>query len=350
MMQLSREPFGEIDHQLVELFTLENDNGMVAKIATYGGTVISLVVPDKHGERSDVVCGFDTIDGYFSDEYRANSPYFGCLVGRYAGRIKDGKVTIDGQEHQLATNDGSNHLHGGVKGFDKRVWGVAGTSEEKDAVALTLSLVSEDGEESYPGRVQVLVEYRLNNDNDLSINYQADTDATTPLSLTNHTYFNLNGFQDSILDHVLQLNSDRHLPPDETNVPLGKEETVVGTSADFEEPKRIGEAFHELPLGFEHYYVFSKPHGVLERVAEVTEPISGRKLEIFSSEPGALFYTGRYTSDDLRREDGTQFGQFRAFCLETSKFPNGPNINGSPKSLLRPGEKYDETTIYRFSW
>ncbi len=349
-MQIAKEPFGEIDSQSVDLFTLENDNGLTVKITTYGGTVTSIVVPDSKGNRSDIVCGFDTLAGYFADEYKANSPYFGCLVGRYAARIKDGKFTIDGREYQVATNDGPNHLHGGVRGFDKRVWGVAGTSEDAASVALSLALTSEDGEESFPGTVKVVVEYRLTNDNELRINYQAETDRATPLSLTNHTYFNLNGFQDKILDHVLQLKSDRCLVPDETNVPVGEEAAVAGTAADFNEPRRIGDAFGELPLGFEHFYAFPKPVGLLEKVAEVSEPASGRKLEVLSTEPGTLFYTGRYTSDALRRESGAQFGQFRAFCIETSKYPNGPNIDGAPRSVLQPGEKYDETTIYKLSW
>jgi aldose 1-epimerase len=237
-----------------------------------------------------------------------------------------------------------------VKGFDKRVWSVVDTSEEDSAVALTLSLTSKDGEESFPGTVKVNVEYRLTNENEIRIHYRAETDKTTPLSLTNHTYFNLNGFQDKILDHILQLSSDRYLVPDETNVPVGEEAAVAGTAADFNVPKRIGDAFAELPLGFEHFYAFRKPVGSLQKVAEVTEPTSGRTLEVVSTEPGTLFYTGRYTSDSLKRESGAPFGQFRAFCIETSKYPNGPNIDGAPKSVLRPGEKYHETTIYRLSW
>ncbi|TWT80804.1 Aldose 1-epimerase precursor [Planctomycetes bacterium CA13] len=349
-MKLSRQPFGEVDGQSVDRFTLENDNRMIVKITTYGGTVTSIVSPDKDGNQSDIVCGFDTLEGYFGDEYKANSPYFGCLVGRYAARIKDGKFTVDGTQHQVATNDGPNHLHGGIKGFDKRVWDVVSVAEDKDSVALTLSLESADGDESFPGNLKVVVEYRLTSDNELKIHYQAETDKTTPISLTNHTYFNLNGFKDNVLDHVLQLHSDRILVPDETNVPVGEEESVMGTVADFNEPKRIGDAFDELPLGFEHFYAFNKPVGSLGKVAEVSEPITGRRLEVLSTEPGTLLYTGRYTSDKLHRESGDQFGQFRAFCIETSKYPNGPNIEGAPKSVLQPGETYDETTIYKLSW
>ncbi len=349
-MNIEKCPFGRLDDRQIDLYTLENDNGMSVKITNYGGTVTSIVVPDRDGQPSDIACGFDTLEGYFSNAYRANSPYFGCLVGRYAGRIKDGKFTIGDRQYQVATNDSPNHLHGGVKGYDKCVWDVAGTVEEANAVALKLSLNSDDGDESFPGTVQVAVEYRLTGDNELRIRYQAETDQATPLSLTNHTYFNLNGFQEKIMDHVVQISSDRYLVPDETNVPVGEEATVAGSVCDFNCPQRIGDAFGELPMGFEHYYAFSKPVGSLGKVAEVTEATSGRKLEVFSSEPGALLYTGRYTSDDLRRESGAQFGQFRGFCIETSKYPNGPNIPGAPSSVLEPGATYDETTIYKISW
>ncbi len=349
-MKIEKQPFGEFEGQAVEQFTLENDDGVSVKIMTYGGTVTSIVVPDKNGDRSDIVCGFDTLEGYFADDYKANSPYFGCLVGRYAARIKDGQFTVDGQQHQVATNDGPNHLHGGIQGFDKRVWSVVGTDEAADSVALKLSLDSQDGEESFPGNLKVVVTYRLTNENEIQINYQAETDKATPVSLTNHTYFNLNGFQDKVLDHVLQLFSDRILVPDDTNVPVGEEQSIAGTAADFNQPKRIGDAFDELPMGFEHFYAFDNDAGSLEKIAEVTEPTTGRKLEVLSTEPGTLLYTGRYTSDDLKRESGAQFGQFRGFCIETSKYPNGPNIDGAPKSVLQPGEKYDETTVYKLSW
>lgn len=354
-MDIQQEPFGTFDSQPVELYTLSNDNGMTMKVTTYGGTVTSLTVPGRDGNAEDIVCGFDTLDGYLSETYKTNSPYFGCLVGRYAARIKDGKFSVDGADHQVATNDGPNHLHGGVQGFDKRVWKVKSTNKSDDAVSLTLSLASADGEENFPGNVDVDVEYILNNDNEFRIRYHATTDKTTPMSLTNHTYFNLNAFRDKVLDHVLQLNSDRLLVPDETNVPVGEEAEVAGTVADFNSPKRIGDAFEELPMGFEHFYSFDMNHGTTDsnqpaKVAEVADPASGRKMEVLSTEPGTLLYTGRYTSDELKRESGAQFGQFRAFCIETSKFPNGPNLENSPRSVLRPGEVYDETTVYRFSW
>ncbi|MEQ8837557.1 MAG: aldose epimerase family protein, partial [Lacipirellulaceae bacterium] len=270
-MNISKAPFGDHNGTPVELYTLENDNGITVKITTYGGTVTSLVAPDKNGNRGDIACGFDTLAGYFSDDYKANSPYFGCLVGRYAARIKDGKFTVDGQEHQVATNDGPNHLHGGIVGFDKVVWNADDARTEDNAAVLVLSRTSPDGEESFPGNLEVTVEYRLNNDNELRIFYSAKTDKATPVSLTNHTYFNLNSFQDKILDHHLKLNSDRYLVPDETNVPVGEEAKVAGTVCDFNTAKRIGDAFEELPMGFEHFYAFDNPSGELQKIAEVTE-------------------------------------------------------------------------------
>ncbi len=350
-MSITQTPFGFVDGRTVELFTLTNAAGMAVKITNYGGTVTSLVVPDRDREPTDIVCGFDSLDGYFSETYRENSPYFGCVVGRYAGRVKDGrfKVPPSDRDHILCCNDGANHIHGGLKGFDKRVWDAVAIQEGSDAV-LELRLHSPDGEEGYPGNLEVLVEYRLTPGNELRIRYRATTDQTTPVALTNHTYFNLNGFTDNIFDHVVTLHSDRYLVPDETNVPVGAEALVEGTMCDFREPRRVGDCFAELPMGFEHFYVF-EPQGKMPTVAAtIHDPTSGRTLEVLTTEPGGLFYTARYTSNALQREDGTQFGQFRAFCMETAKYPNGPNIEGAPNCILAPGQHYDETTVYRLSW
>lgn len=348
-MKTAQSPFGEVEGKPVDLFTLDNDNGMTVKITNYGGIVTSIVLPDRNGNRSDVACGFDTLEGYFSEAYKANAPYFGCIVGRYAGRVKDGRFTVDGQTYRVATNDGPNHLHGGIIGFDKRVWD-AEPVDASGTPGLKLSLVSPDGEEGYPGTVNVTVEYQVTQENELKIHYTARTDRATPLSLTNHTYFNLNSFADKILDHTAQIFSNRYLVPDDTNVPAGEEQAVSGTAADFTTPRPIGEAFQELPNGFEHYYVFNKPPGTLDKVAVISEPTRGRTLEVETSEPGMLFYTGCYTSDELAREDGTRFGRFRAFCCETFKYPNGPNIPGSPRSILEPGRQYDETTVFKLGW
>ncbi len=348
-MKITKTPFGQIAETPVDLFTLENGNGVTIKITNYGGIITSIVIPDRDGNRGNIACGFDTLDGYFSETYQANSPYFGCLVGRYAARIKEGRFTVDGQSYQVATNDGPNHLHGGIVGFDKRVWD-GDCFEEAGAGVLRLARVSSDGEEGYPGAVSVVVEYRLTDDNELSIHYTAETDRATPLSLTNHTYFNLNGFSDKILEHTVEISSDRYLMPDVTNVPVGEERNVSGTACDFQAPQRLGDAFQDQPHGFEHYFVFAESDRSVAKVATFSDAATGRNLEIHTSEPGMLFYTGYYTSDDLCREDGTQFGQFRAFCCEASKYPNGPNIPGSPRSILQPGQQYDETTVFKFGW
>lgn len=194
------------------------------------------------------------------------------------------------------------------------------------------------------------MEYRLTDTNELRIRYRAETDKATPVALTNHTYFNLNSFAVKILDHTAWIAADRHLLPDDTNVPVGNEQAVADTACDFNTPKPIGDAFEEVPDGFEHYYVFNKTSGACRKVAEFSHAGNGRTLEVETTEPGMLFYTGFYTSDDLKREDGTEFGQFKAFCCETARYPNGPNIAGSPDSILEPGAAYDETTVFRFKW
>lgn len=344
-MSISKSLFGTVDGKAVDLYTLSNGNGVTAKITNYGGIVTSLVVPDSKGGSADIVCGFDTLEGYFADAYKANSPYFGSLVGRYAARVKDGKFAVDGDTVTVATNDGTNHIHGGIKGFDKCVW-----DAKVDGDALALSLDSPDGDEGYPGNLKVTVVYRLTNDNALEIDYSATTDKATPVSMTNHTYFNLNGFQDKILGHTAKIASDKFLVPDETNVPVGDELQVAGSVWDYNTAKPVGDAFVEEPKGFEHYYVFSKPVGSYEKVAEFKDPASGRTLEVSTSDPGMLFYTGFYTSDELNRESGASFGQFRAFCCETARYPNGPNIEGAPDCILRPGETYQGKTTFKLSW
>jgi aldose 1-epimerase len=321
---------------------------MIVKITNYGGIVTSMVVPDQNGKAEDIVCGFDTLDGYFSDAYSANSPYFGCLVGRYAARVKDGKFSIGGTDYQVHTNDGPNHLHGGVKAFDKRVW-AAEVLEDAEAVGLKLSLKSPDGDGGYPGNLEVTVTYRLNNNNEFSIEYSAVTDKATPLSLTNHTYFNLNAFEGKILDHQASIASDKFLVPDASNVPVGEEQLVAGTVWDYNQAKPIGDVFTESEMGFETYYVFSKALGSFAKVAEFSDASSGRKLEVSTSEPGMLFYTGFYTSDELQRESGAKFGQFKGFCCETSRYPNGPNIAGAPDSVLQPGVTYQSRTVFKLS-
>lgn len=354
-MSITRQSFGQVEGHAVSLFTLTNPNGVVAKITNYGGIVTSLYVPDRSGKGADIVCGFNSLDGYFSETYRKNSPYFGCLVGRYVGWIKEGAFAMADQpggeprRYQLTRNAGTGHIHGGTSGFDKRIWAAKASEQDGDAV-LTLRLRSGDGEEGYPGNVDVEVEYRLTAKNELAMRYRARTDRTTPFTITNHTYFNLGAFTGTILDHEVQILSDRYLAADESGVPTADEVSVAGTNCDFRQPRLLEQAFHGMPLGFEHFYIFPDARRSAASVATVRHPTSGRQLDVLTTEPGMLFYTGRYTSDELRREDGAQFGQFRGLCVETAKYSNGPNIPQAPRCFLHPGELYDETTIYRFSW
>ncbi|MDU0355036.1 aldose epimerase family protein [Paraglaciecola aquimarina] len=348
-LSITQSTFGEHQGKSVSLFTLKNNHNMTVKITDYGATVTNIIIPDKNGKLGSITAGFDQFDSYFSEEYINNSPYFGGTIGRYASVMKNATFTLNNKTYHLDKNMGNHHLHGGAVGFDRQMW-EAQTSQTQDYVALKLSLTSPDGDQGYPGTVKVSVEYQLNNDNELSIHYTANTDQATPFSLTNHTYFNLNGFSSDILDHQLQLNSQHYLKPDASGLADGTLAPVKGTAADFIQAKRIGDAFNELPMGFEHFYVFDNPQKTLQSIALITEQSSGRTLEVLTTEPSTLLYTGRYTSDNLQREDGTQYGQFKAFCIETSKYQNGPNIPNSPRSILKPNESYQETTVFKLSW
>lgn len=347
-MKVNKELFGEVSGQAVDLYTLSNDNGMSVKITNYGGIVTSIVIPDNQGNTNDIVCGFDTLAGYFSEEYTNNAPYFGGLVGRYAARIKDGAFALNGEKYSLATNNAPNHLHGGIVGFDKKIW-QASTLKESACVGLSLTLTSVDGEEGYPGNLSVEVQYRLTDENTLIISYIAHTDKDTPVSLTNHSYFNLSGFKTDIKGHNLQVNADKVLVPDETNVPVGEIQNVNGID-DFTQEKSLGKAIDQLDCGFEHYLIFNKGNEQKSQVVELSDPNSGRCLKVVTTEPGMLFYTGHFTSNELQRESGEKYGQYRGVCFETSKYPNGPNIPSSPKSILTVGNTYQEETQFQFSW
>ncbi|MBA7586141.1 Aldose 1-epimerase [subsurface metagenome] len=296
-----------------------------------------------------MVCGFDTLDGYFSQAYKENAPYFGCTVGRYSSQIKDAKFSLDGREYALAQNCGQNNLHGGAVGFDKKVWSAKIISGD-DAVGVTMSIMSKDMEENFPGDVEVQVTFLLNNLNELSINYEAITNKTTPLSLTNHTYFNLSGFAEDNGNHKATIFASKKLTMDETGAATGGVDLVKDQPDDLRNGKLIRDAHSDMGDGFEHYYIFDKSEFKLEKVAEFVHDKSGRKLEVSTTEPGMLFYTGKYTLDDLKRESGDKFGKFRAFCCETHRYPNGPNIENSPKSITRLGEKFSSTTIFKIQW
>lgn len=348
-MQVTKNDFGNYEGEMTRQYVLENEHGMTVKVTDFGATITSIKIPNPAGDPLDIVCGFESLAGYLSPAYTQNAPYFGCTVGRYSSRIKDGAFKLDGQSYTLAVNDGSNHLHGGLKGFNKKIW-KAEVIENEEEVGVNMSLNSPHMEEGYPGNVKVSVSFLLNNDNELNIQYEGETDHATPLSLTNHTYFNLSGFKQSIENHRATILADAYLLPDETNVPVGALAEVEGTPADLRSAKLLGDAFAELPTGFEHYFLFEPAGKDLPKVAEFEDTYSGRKLEVFTTEPGMLFYTGYFTSDQLQRENGDQYGRYRAFCCETHRYPNGPNIADAPASITRPGQVYQSHTRFKVHW
>lgn len=288
------------------------------------------------------------MEGYFGKAYQANAPYFGGTIGRYASRIKDGKFSLEGKEYTLAVNNGSNHLHGGIKGFDKQIWQGA-IVENNSQAAVEMRLTSQHMEEGYPGNVEVKVVFSLDEDNALSIQYFATTDQATPLSLTNHTYFNLSGFENTIENHSAQIDAAKILVPDATNVPVGEIASVANTPADLRTGRLLGDCFQEMETGFEHFYAFDKPLDTLEKVATFMDKDSGTTLEISTTEPGVLFYTGYFTSNELQRENGDQYGQYRGLCFEASRYPNGPNLADAPSAITTSEKNYQSQTVYKIS-
>lgn len=335
-----------VDDIEVQLHTLRNAHGATATISSYGGTLTSLLVPDRSGQLGDVVLGFDDVSGYQSPAFRKANPYFGALIGRYGNRIKNGKFSLDGHAYRLATNNSPNSLHGGKVGFDQRIWqaqpGILTAGE-----TLTLTYQSPADEEGYPGNLTVTVVYTLTNDNTLQLDYTAITDQATPLNLTNHTYFNLShGLRKDILGHELMLAADRYTVVDATLIPTGELRTVTGTSFDFTTPHAIGERIAQVPGGYDHNWVLNSENPPL--AASVYDPISGRTLEVTTDQPGIQLYTGNFLDGSLTGKDGTVYGQHAGFCLETQHFPDSPNQPGFPNTILRPGETLRSTTIYRF--
>lgn len=340
-MKITKEKFGRVDTMDVYLYTMTNDNGMTVKITNYGGIVTSILVPDKDGNTADVVLGFDELQPYLDGH-----PYFGSIVGRYGNRIAKGKFSIDDVEYTLATNNGPNHLHGGIKGFDKQVWNVKEKSFP-DTASLRLQYTSPDGEEGYPGNLRVMVIYSLTNDNELIIEYKATTDKATPLNLTHHSYFNLGGTQQDALDHVLTIAAHKYVAVDENLIPTGELPDVQGTPMDFSSSHSIGERIADVDGGYDHTYVLFDT-GKMNKAADVYHPGSGRAMEVFTSEPGIQFYSGNFLDGSLTGKNGIIYNQHHGFCLETQHFPDSPNQPDFPSTLLRPGEEYSYTTIYKF--
>lgn len=344
-VSISKESFGKTaDGENIDLYTLKNPSGMTVKIATYGGIVTSIMAPDRQSKFADVVLGFDSLA-----EYLAGHPYFGALVGRYGNRIAGGRFSLDGVAYKLAQNNGENHLHGGIKGFDKAVWQADGMATGKEAI-LKLGYVSKDGEEGYPGNLSVTVTYSLTRNNELKIVYTASTDKATPINLTHHSYFNLEGAGNTdILAHRLTILADRFTPVDDGLIPTGELQPVAGTPMDFRQPVAIGARIDQVKGGYDHNYVLNNADGSLRLVARVEAPVSGRVMEVFTTEPGLQFYSGNFLDGSNKGKDGKVYNRHYGFCLETQHFPDSPNKPGFPPVILRPGQEYRHLTIYKFS-
>jgi aldose 1-epimerase len=351
---ITQAPFGAMkDGRPVEIFTLRNAKGAEARIMTYGGIVVSLKVPDRNGQIGDVTLGFDTLDGYLADP---PPPYFGALIGRYGNRIGKGKFTLDGTTYQLATNNNGNTLHGGNKGYDKVLWTAVKAKVTSSGPALTLNYVSKDMEEGYPGTLNITAVYTLTDDNALQLVFTATTDKDTVLNLTHHSYFNLAG-KGNILDHQVWINSDMTTPVDEGLIPTGEFAKVDGTPFDFRTATSIGARIDQVNeqlkfgKGYDHNWVIKKEKaiGQLEKMAVVTEPNTGRVMEVWSTEPGLQFYSGNFLDGTITGKGGWKY-QFRnAFCMEPQHYPDSPNKPNWPTTELKPGDVYHNTIIYKFS-
>ncbi len=333
--------------QSIDLYVLTNKNGVGAKILTFGATLVELQVPDRFGELNDIVLGFDKLDGYLK-----NDPYFGAILGRVANCIAGGRFALDGKEYRLSINDGPNHLHGGLRGFDKVVWRAA-PIPSKDGVGVGLSYFSSDGEEGYPGNLSVRVVYVLTDDNELRVDYVANTDKPTPVNLSNHAYFNLAGAGNTdILDHELLLVADRFTPVDDALIPTGKIMPVEGTPLDFRMPTAIGARILQIPGspgGYDHNFVLNNDCGKLAMAARVYEPSTGRVMEVLTTEPGVQFYSSNSLDGSIKGKKDVFYRKHHGFCLETQHFPDSVNHTNFPSTILRPGKTYTQTTIYRFS-
>lgn len=348
---MAKEPFGKLpDGTAVDLYTLTNSKGFEARITNYGGILVSLKAPDKDGKLDDIVLGFDDLAGYVKQ-----NPFFGTLTGRYANRIAKGQFTLDGKTYKLFVNNGPNSLHGGKAGFDKKVW-TAKEVLKDDAVGLELNYVSKDGEEGYPGTLNTTVTYWLTNNNELRLDYAATTDKATVLNLTNHSYFNLAGAGNgTILKHVVQLNADQVTTVDETLIPTGELKAVAGTPLDFTKPMEIGVRIDDAKdqqmvfgKGYDHNYVINGAPGTLRLAAKVTEPTSGRVLEVSTDQPGVQLYTGNFLDGTLKGKGGKVYPRRSGFCLETQHFPDSPNKPNFPTTVLKPGEQFKSTTVFKF--
>lgn len=338
---MNKKFFGSIGNDSIYEYQLHNAKGMQVSIINYGGTVTRIIVPDKSGQAGDVVLGFDSLPGYL----QTGNPFIGALIGRYGNRIANGKFTLDGKVYTLAQNNNGNHLHGGLKGFDKVVWNVDDVNES----SIHLSYTSKDGEEGYPGNLKVNVVYSLTDDNGLKIEYTATTDKPTPVNLTNHSYFNLSAGKDStILDHELKLDADRYTAVNDKLIPTGELPAVKNTPMDFTKSKRVGQDIAKVKGGYDHNWVINKKDSSLTLIGTLYHPGSGRAMDIYTTQPGVQFYTGNFLDGSLTGKNGIKYVQHAALCLETQHFPDSPNQPAFPNTILTPGETYHHITVYKF--
>jgi len=346
---VTRAAFGTTrDHIPVEIYTLTNANGVELRAMTYGGIITSLKVPDRSGHFGDIVLGFDTIDSYVKDPQ-----YFGALIGRYGNRIAKGQFTLGGTTFKLAANNGPNHLHGGVKGFDKVLWN-AMQAEGAEGVSVTFTRTSPEGEEGYPGNLHVSVRYMLTDQNELAIDYRATTDKATPVNLTQHSYFNLAADSGDVLGHELRLNASRYTPVDETLIPTGELAGVEGTPFDFQKATAIGARLDpdnvqvKYGQGYDHNWILDRTGAGLQRAALVVEPKSGRTMDIATTEPGIQFYSGNFLDGTITGKGGQVYKPRAGFCLETQHYPDSPNHPEFPSAILQPGQIYASKTVFTF--
>lgn len=347
-MILQKDSFGKLpDGRQVPVFTLTNDNDMTVKITSYGAIITEILVPNKDGKKENIVLGFNKLEDYLNDSYLGSYPYFGAIIGRYGNRIAGGHLEIEGKVYNLAINNGPNHLHGGLSGFDKKLWDAV-TFEEPEKAGIKLTCLSPDGEENYPGNLQITCIYSLNNQNELHIEYFAATDKTTVVNLTNHTYFNLTGGKENILNHELMLTAD-HMTEAVDLIPTGKIIPVAGTPFDFTSFKPIIRDMAGLPVGYDNNYVLGNETGELKFAGCLRESLSGRSVEAFTTQPGIQVYTG-YWNPELTIDGEKKFGSYSGVALETQHYPDSVHHSGFPSTLLRPGETYKEKTVYRFGF
>lgn len=345
-MKIQDTQFGKLpDGKSTCLFTLRNDNDLTIKITNYGAIVTAIEMPDKNGIIENVACGFENLDGYLNKQYLESYPYFGAIIGRFGNRIANGHLVVEGKTYELAVNNGPNHLHGGKVGFDKKLWD-AKILEKENQIGVELRYTSPDLEENYPGELNVKCIYTLNNKNEFNIEYFAETNKSTVVNLTNHTYFNLSGGKNNILNHELKLKADKMTEMKE-QIPTGKILPVKNTAFDFSEFKTFGKHLPELPAGYDENFVLDNENGELKYTASLRETESGRRVDVYTTQPGIQLYTG-YWIPELKIDGKKRFGRFSGVAMETQHYPDSVHHENFPSTLLKPGEKYNEKTVYKF--